>query len=150
MSLSHSIRLFAIALVTTLSAGCITFSTSTISTIDAQKARKFTDAFVADYVNGRQDALYSKMEIEFRQISSREKFTELMHALDERFGKVTNYAFDHDEIGRKLLYNGNAKATRKIVYNATTTTGSYPLTVTVVPNGDDLAVTDFLFLIDSK
>jgi hypothetical protein len=150
MSLSYSIRLFAIALMTALLANCITFSTSTVSTIDAQKARKFADAFVADYVNGREDALYSKMENEFRQITPREKFADLMRALDERFGKVTNYIFDHDEIGGKLLYNGKTEATRKLVYNATTTKGSYPLTVTVVPNGNDLAVTDFLFLIESK
>jgi hypothetical protein len=150
MSLSYFKQLVAIALVAAFSGACITFSTSTVSTIDAQKARKFADAFVDDFVNGRQDSLYSKMENEFRQITSREKFTDVMRALDERFGKITNYTFDHDEIGGKLLYNGKTEVTRKIVYHATTARGSYPLTVTVVPNGDDLAVTDFLFLIESK
>ena len=150
MSLYYFTRLVAIALVMAFSGACITFSTSTVSTIDAQKARKFADGFVDDFVNGRQDALYAKMENEFRQITSREKFADLMRALDERFGKTTNYTFDHEEIGGKLLYNGKTEPTRKIVYQATTTKGIYPLSVTVVPNGNDLAVTDFLFLIELK
>jgi hypothetical protein len=150
MSLSFFNRLLAIALMTAFAGACITFSTKTIATVDAQKARNFADGFVDDFVNGRQDALYAKMENEFRQITSREKFGVLMRALDERFGRVTNYTYDHDEIGGKLLYNGKTESTRKIVYQATTTKGNYPLSVTIVPNGDGLAVTDFLFLIETQ
>jgi hypothetical protein len=150
MSLSYFKQLIAIALIAAFSGACITFSTSTVSTIDAQKARKFADDFVDDFVKGRQDALYAKMENEFRQITSREKFADLMRTLDERFGKVTSYTFDHDEIGGKLLYNGKTEPTRRIVYQANTTAGIYPLIVNVVPNGNDLAVTDFLFLIEPK
>jgi len=134
--------------VTALSAACITFSTSKLSTIDAQKARKFGAAFVEDAVNGRQDALYAKMENEFRQITSREQFADLMQAVDERFGRITNYTFDHDELGGKLLYNGKTEPIRKIVFQVMTTKGTYPLSVSVVPNGDDLAVTDFRFTIE--
>jgi hypothetical protein len=132
-------------------AGCITFvSTSDGSVIDAQKARTFSDAFMEDVVNERQDAMYSKMEGEFHQITPRDKFTDLIHALDEQFGKVTSYKFDHDEVGAKILYNGKTKPTRKLVYRVTTTKGNYPLSVQVVPNGNDLAVTDFMFRIESQ
>jgi len=143
MSHSYFIRLFAIVVVTASSAAC--FSTSNLTVIDAQKARNFSDAYVEDIVNGRHDALYAKMENEFRQIMSREKFGELVRSIDDQFGRITAYTFDHDEIGAKLLYTGKTESTRKIVYKATTTKGTYPLSVTVVRKGDDLAVTDFLF-----
>jgi hypothetical protein len=131
--------------------GCITFVSSPDgSVIDAQKARRFSDSFMEDVVNDRQDAMYSKMESEFHQITPRDKFTDVIHALDEKFGKVTSYKFDHDEVGSKVLYNGKAKPTRKMVYRVITTKGTYPLGVKVVPNGNDLAVTDFMFTIESQ
>ena len=101
--------------------------------------------YVDDAVNGRHDALYAKMENEFRQFMSREKFGDLMRSIEDQFGRIISYTFDHDEIGAKRLFTGKTEATRKIVYKATTTRGTYPLSVTVVENGDDLAVTDFLF-----
>jgi hypothetical protein len=145
MLLSYLVRFLALTLVTTLGVACITLPTSNLSTIDTQKARKFSDAFLEDAVNGRQDALYSKMENEFRQITSREKFSDILRLVDNQFGRLTDYTFDHDEIGAKLLFNGKTESTRKIVYKVTTSKGTYQLSVTVVRNGADLAVTDFLF-----
>ena len=103
-----------------------------------------------DVVSDREDAMYSKMESEFHQITPRDKFTDLIRTLDGQFGKITSYRFDHDEVGAKILYNGKTKPTRKFVYQVTTTKGTYPLSVQVVPNGNDLAVTDFMFRIDAQ
>ena len=131
--------------------GCITFvSTTDGSVIDRQKAFTFCNSFMEDVVSDRQDAMYSKMESEFHQITTRDKFTDLIHTLDEQFGKITSYSFDHDEVGAKTLYNGKTKPTRKFVYRVVTTKGTYPLSVQVVPNGNDLAVTDFMFKIESQ
>ena len=141
--------MFPIALAA-LCASCITFSTKTISLVDAQKARTFTDAFVEDVVNDRRDAMYSKMEREFHEITSRDKFDDALRPLDERFGKITAYKFDHDEPGTKLYTTGNTKPTRRVFYTATTSKGTWPFVVTVVSNGNDLAVTDFVFLIESQ
>ena len=103
-----------------------------------------------DVVSDREDAMYLKMESEFRQITPRDKFTDLIRTLNEQFGKITTYRIDHDEVGAKILYNGKTKPTRKFVYRVTTTKGTYPLSVQVVPDGDNLAITDFMFRIDSQ
>jgi hypothetical protein len=150
MSLSYFNRVFALALVTAFCASCITFSTSTVSIVDAQKARKFVDVFVEDVVNDRHDAMYSKMENEFHEMTSREQFDDAVRALDERFGKITAYKFDHDEPGTKIYTTGKTKPTRRIFYRATTSKGTYPFVVTVVSKADDLAVTDFVFLLESQ
>jgi hypothetical protein len=47
--------------------------------------------------------------------------------------------------GGRILYNGQAKPTCEVIYNVTTTKGLYPLTVRIVNNGNDLAVTLFTF-----
>ena len=130
--------------------GCITFSTTNGSVIDRQKAFTLSNLFMEDVVSDREDAMYLKMESEFRQITPRDKFTDLIHTLDEQFGKITTYRIDHDEVGAKILYNGKTKPTRKFVYRVTTTKGTYPLSVQVVPDGNNLAVTDFMFRIDSQ
>jgi hypothetical protein len=141
--------LAAIAAATLLCLGCITFvSTTNGSLIDRQKAFTFSNSFMEDVVSDREDAMYSKMESEFHQITPRDKFTDLIHTLDDQLGKITSYRFDHDEVGAKILYNGKTKPTRKFVYRVTTTKGTYPLSVQVVPNGNDLAITDFMFRID--
>ena len=141
----------AIGAATLLCLGCITFvSTTNGSVIDRQKAYTFSNSFMEDFVSDREDAMYSKMEGEFHQITPRDKFTDLKHKLDEQFGKITSYRFDHDEVGAKILYNGKTKPTRKFVYRVVTTKGAYPLSVQVVPNGNDLAVTDFMFMIESQ
>ena len=129
---------------------CISFvSTSGYSNIDRQKARTFSDAYIEDVIKDNQDAMYSKMESEFHQITTRDKFTQLIDSIKAQFGKITEYEFVRDEIGVKLLYNGNTKPTRKMIYRVTTTKGTYTLGVTIVPNGDDLAVTDFMFTLNS-
>jgi hypothetical protein len=139
-------RSIVILIVAALSCGCITFvSTSNGPAIDVKKARMFSDAYLDDVVKDNQDAMYSKMEDEFHQITSREKFTELIHSIDEQFGRITDYEFVGVEVGVKMLYNGKTKPTRKMVYQVTTTKGTYTLGVTIVRNGNDLAVTDFMF-----
>jgi hypothetical protein len=142
-------RSLAILMVAALSCGCITFvSTSNGPVIDVKKARVFSDAYLDDVVKDNQDAMYSKMEDEFHKITSREKFTELIHSVDEQFGRLTDYEFVGDEVGVKMLYNATTKPTRKMVYRVTTTKGTYTLGVTIVPKGSELAVTDFMFKVE--
>ena|SRR5437763_1523619 len=150
MSLSYFNRVCALTLVTGFCASCITFSTSTVSIVDAQKARRFADGFVEDAVHDRRDAMYSKMENEFREITSREKFDDALRPLDERFGKIASYTFDHDEPGTKSYTTGKTKPTRRVFYRATTPKGTWPFVITVVSNGNDLGVTDFVFRIESQ
>ena len=143
--------LVAIGAAVLLCPGCIRFvSTTNGAVIDREKAFTFSNSFMDDVVRGSEEALYSKMESEFHQITTREKFAEVRHSLDEQFGKITSYTFDHDEVGAKIFYNGKTKPTRKFVYRVTTTKGSYPLAVQVVPDGNDLAITDFMFRIESQ
>jgi hypothetical protein len=143
--------LFCLMAIALLSSGCIRFvSTPNGEVIDPQKARAFSDGFMDDLVHDRRDALYSKMEKEFHDISSRDQFDGLMDNLYDQFGKVTKYEYVRDEVGVKFLYNGQTKPTRKMVYEVTTSKGIYPLGVTVVPNGSGLAVTDFLFTIAAE
>lgn len=150
MLLSYFNRVFALALVTAFCASCITFSTSTVSIVDAQKARKFADAFVEEVLNDRHDAMYSKMESEFHEMTSRAEFDEAVRALDDRFGKIIAYKFDRDEPGTKMYTTRKTKPTRRIFYRATTSKGKYTFVVTVVSYGDELAVTDFVFLVESQ
>ncbi len=148
MSLNSFYRLFPIAL-TMLCVSCITFSTSTVSLVDAEKARKFADAFVEDVVNNRRDAMYSKMENEFHEITSRENFDEVLRPLDERFGQITSCKFDFDEPGTKIYTTDKTKPTRRVFYRAATSKGTWPFIVTVVSNGSDMSITEFVFLLES-
>jgi hypothetical protein len=153
MSLFSYIRLGGLCAIgaTVFCLGCITFvSTTNGSVIDRQKAFTLSNVFMEDVVTDREDAMYSRMESEFRQITPRDKFTDLIHTLNEQFGKITTYRYEHDEVGAKTLYNGKTKPTRKFVYRVTTTKGTYPLSIQVVPDGDNLAITDFMFRIDSQ
>src|SRR5215218_9602312 len=69
--------------------------------IDPQKARALSDRFMEDFANDRRDAMYSKMEKEFHDITSREQFQGLMDTIYQRMGKLTHYEYDHEEIGEK-------------------------------------------------
>lgn len=133
-----------------LLSGCTRFVVSSGggASIDERKARAFADGFMDDFANDRRDAMYSKMEKEFHDITSREQFQGLIDTLHEQFGKLTRFEYAREEVGAKMLYTGDTKPMRKIVYQATTTKGAYPLSVTVVPNGNELAVTDFLFTVE--
>jgi|GEM_PF-5818889 len=75
---------------------------------------------------------------------------EVIHAMDEQCGKITHYTFDYDEPGVKILYSGKREQTRRIFYKTTTTRGTYPMVVSVVQDGAELGITDFVFLLESK
>lgn len=152
MSLFSYIRLSGLGAIgaTVFCVGCITVSTIDGSVIDRQKAFTLTNLFMEDVVTDREDAMYSRMESEFRQITPRDKFTDLVQTLNEKFGRITTYRYERDEVGAKILYNGKTKPTRKFVYRVTTTKGTYPLSIQVAPDGDNLAITDFMFRIDSQ
>jgi hypothetical protein len=99
-----------------------------------------------DLTHDRRDAIYSKMEPEFHNLTNKQQFVNGLDILYGQVGKPSKFEQFSYGPGVRVLYNGGqTKPTCEIVYNVTTTKGVYPLTVRVVNNGNDLAVTLFTF-----
>jgi hypothetical protein len=142
-------KCICLLIIITLHSGCIRFVTPASGVVaEPEKARSFGDGFMADVVGDRREALYARMESEFRRITSRERFGQLLDDLYAQFGRPLKYEYFGEEVGAKLLYDGTTKGTRKIFYRAETTKGVHTLSVTVVPDGDHMAATDFLFSVE--
>jgi hypothetical protein len=98
-----------------------------------------------DLIHDRRDAIYSRMEPEFHNLTSEPQFVDGLNTLYGQVGKPIKFEQVSYGPGARILYNGQTKPTCEIVYNVTTTKGLYPLTVRIVNNGNDLAVTLFTF-----
>ena len=113
--------------------------------VDSQKARAFGDLFMDDLIHDRRDAIYSKMEPEFHNLTSKEQFVNGLDTIYQQVGKLNKFEQFSYGPGVRVLYNGTTKPTCEIVYKVTTTKGLYLLNLRVVNNGNDLAVTLFTF-----
>ena len=113
--------------------------------VDSQKARAFGDLFVDDLIHDRRDAIYSKMEPEFHNLTSKEQFVNGLDTIYQQVGNPNKFEQVSYGPGVRVLYNGSTKPTCEIVYKVTTTKGLYLLTLRVVNNGNALAVTLFDF-----
>ena len=123
----------------------LTLSCRNALVVDSQRARSFADSFLDDLIHDRRDAIYSKMEPEFHNLTSKPQFADVLDTLYEQFGKPNKFEQVGYGPGVRVLYNGQTKPTCQVVYNVTTTKGIHPFTVRVVNNGNDLAVTLFTF-----
>ena len=138
-------RYSCLVLTAILLAGCCLAGCRTIA-VDPQKARAFSDLFMDDVIHDRRAAFYSKMEPEFHEITSLEKFTASMDDLYQQFGKPIQFeALGYGFGARALTKNGQTKPYYDVIYSLTTTKGAQQFRVRVVPNGNDLAVTMFTF-----
>jgi hypothetical protein len=95
--------------------------------VDSQKARAFGDLFMDDLIHDRRDAVYSKMEAEFHNLTNKEQFVDGLDTIYEQVGKPSTFEQFSYGPGVRVLYNGQTKPTCEIVYNVTTTKGVYPL-----------------------
>ena len=96
-------------------------------------------------IHDRRDEMYSLMEPEFHNLTSRQQFDGGLNTLYEQVGKPVRFQQISYGPGVRVLYNGQPKPTCEVIYNVTTTKGTYPLTVRIVNNGDAMAVTLFTF-----
>ncbi len=123
----------------------VTLSCSDGLAVDSQKALAFGELFMDDLIHDRRDALYSKMEPEFHNLTSKQQFVDGLDARYEQVGKPTKFEQSSYGPGVRVLYNGQTKPTCEIIYNVATTKGTYPFRLRIVDSGDDLAVTLFTF-----
>src|SRR5205814_510687 len=78
----HRFAYLSVILLGAVLSGC-----SHTLVVDSQRARVFGDSFVDDLIHDRRDAVYSKMEPEFHNLTSRQQFVGGLDSFYEQVGK---------------------------------------------------------------
>ena len=135
----------AIALVGIAFVSCASHQESPdSSSIDAQKAKIFSDALVDDIIHDRRHDIFSKLDADFQKNASPQYMDSSIQAMFDNYGRPLECTYKKNDPGYKVD-SGGKKPMRKFWYAAKTTKypSGYYLFVEVVHNGESLRTTGF-------
>lgn len=114
------------------------------STVDAEKAKVFSDALVDDLIHDRRQDVFAKMDSDFQKIQSRKSMDSAIQAIFDNYGQPLECTYKKNDVGIKVD-SGGQKPMRKFWYAAKTSKypSGYYLFVEVVANGEALGTTGF-------
>lgn len=123
---------------------CVRFaSIKNVKAIEPEKARIFSDEFLDDFLHDRREAICAKMSKDTQNWLSQEQIDNIMNQLCHQVGKIIKFEFVSD-VGKVSALS--KIPSREMTYEVTTDQGkTYPFTIVLVPNENELAVKEFNF-----
>lgn len=118
---------------------------STTSTIDAEKAREFSDSLARDIIEDREKDIYAKLEKAFREAVAEKDVKQNLEKIYAQYGKPLEAEYKMVEMGSEM-FNGQKRPIRKYWYAVKTSKaekGTYFLFTNVVSDGGSLATSGF-------
>lgn len=114
--------------------------------INEVSGRQIADLIAADVVRRDEKAIFSRLPKEIRDTMSADQILFVFDSLDTAYGRLEEYKFKKDFIGKWVSLSGSEQPMRKYWYAAKTSKhdfGTVFLTVSIVPDKDGLGCSAF-------